>query len=122
MKKILVRLVIAFVVLLVLAAVAVHLFLDGAIKRGVETFGPELTKVTVKLDYVNLSLLTGSGKVRGLTVGNPEGYKTPSAIRVGVGSVAVRPASLLSDKIVVQQINLQGPEITFETDLTQNNL
>jgi len=122
MKKIIVRLVIALVVLLVLAAVAVQLFLDGAIKRGVETFGPELTKVQVKLEYVNLFLLTGSGKIRGLLVGNPEGYKTPSAIQVGVGRVALRPASLLSDKIVVESIRLQGPEITFETDLTQNNL
>jgi len=81
MKKIIVRLVIALLVLLVLAGVAVHLFLDGAIKRGVETFGPELTKVQVKLEYVNLSLLTGSGKIRGLLVGNPEGYKTPSPFR-----------------------------------------
>ena len=122
MKKIIIRIIIGLLVLLVLAAVAVHLFLDGVIKRSVETFGPELTKVQVKLDYVNLSLLTGSGKIRGLVVGNPEGYKTPSAIQVGVGSVALRPASLLSDKVVVESVNLQGPEVTFETDLTQNNL
>jgi uncharacterized protein involved in outer membrane biogenesis len=30
--------------------------------------------------------------------------------------------SLLSDKLVIKSINLQGPEITFETDLIKNNL
>src|SRR5437870_1314035 len=122
MKKIIIRIIIGLLVLLVLAAVAVHLFLDGAVKRAVETFGPELTKVQVKLDYVNLSLVTGTGKIRGMLVGNPEGYKSPSAIRVGVGTVTLRPASLLSDKVIVRSINLEGPEVTFETDLTQNNL
>src|SRR5881409_3710652 len=122
MKKIIVRLLILLLVLLVLAAVAVYLFLDSAVKRAVETMGPNLTKVPVKLDYVNVSLLTGSGKIRGLVVGNPEGYKSPSAIRVGAGSLALKPASLLSDKVVIEAINLQGPEVTFETDLTQNNL
>ena len=122
MKKLVVRLIILLLLLLVIAAIGVHLFLDGAVKRAVETFGPKLTKVDVKLEAVNVSLLSGSGKITGLLVGNPEGYKSPSAIRVGMASVALKPASLLSDKIVVQTINLQGPEVTFETDLTQNNL
>ena len=122
MKKIIVRLLIALVVLAVLAAVAVHLFLDSAVKRTVESVGSDLMKVEVKLDLVNLSLLSGSGKIKGLVVGNPAGYKTPSAISVGTASVAIQAASLLSDKIVVQSINVQAPEVTFETDLLQNNL
>ncbi len=122
MKKILVRLLIAFVVLIILAAVAVHLFLDSAVKRAVEIVGPELMKVQVKLDSVNLSLLSGSGKVRGLVVGNPEGFKTPSAINVGAAGLALQPRSLLSDKIIIESIQVQAPEITFETDLRQNNL
>jgi uncharacterized protein involved in outer membrane biogenesis len=122
MKKIITRLFIALIVLVLLAAVAVHLFLDGQIKRAVETIGPQLTKVSVKVDMVNLMLLSGSGKIRGLVVGNPEGYKTPSAIRAHTISIAVQPASLLSDKMIVKSINLEAPEVTFETDLTQNNL
>lgn len=122
MKKLLVRLVIVLLVLVVVAAFAVHFFLDGAVKRGVETAGPKITKVTVKLDSVNLSLLSGSGKIKGLVVGNPEGYKAPSAMNVGIASVALKPGSLLGKKIVVHSINLQGPEITFEGGLQGNNL
>jgi uncharacterized protein involved in outer membrane biogenesis len=122
MKKIIVRLLIALVVVVILAVVAVGLFLDGAIKKGVETFGPRLTKVDIKLQSVSLSLLSGSGTVKGLVVGNPEGYRTPSAISVGTATLALVPRSLLSDKIVIKSINVQGPEITYETDLKHNNL
>jgi uncharacterized protein involved in outer membrane biogenesis len=122
MKKLIIRLLIALVVVIILAFLAVGLFLDGAIKRGVETFGPKLTKVEIKLQSVSLSLLSGAGTVKGLLVGNPEGFKTPSAITVGEATLALKPGSLLSDKIVIKTINVQAPEITFETDLRQNNL
>src|SRR5690349_11115539 len=102
MKKIIFRLLIALFVLFILALLAVRLFLDAAIKRGVETVGPMVTKVDVKLDSASLSLLSGSGKIKGLVVGNPAGFKTPSAISVGTASLALEPRSLLSDKIVIK--------------------
>ena len=122
MKKIILRILIALVVVVILAVLAVGLFLDKAIKRGVETFGPKLTKVDITLDSVSLSLLSGSGAIKGLVVGNPQGFKTPSAIKVGTASLALQPGSLLSDKIVIKSINVQGPEITYETDLKHSNL
>lgn len=122
MKKIIVRLLVAVLILIVLAVVCVGLFLDTAVKKGVETVGPALTKVDVKLASAKLSILSGSGKLSGLVVGNPEGYKTPSAISIGSASLALKPGSLLSDKLVIKSINLQAPEITFETDLKGNNL
>jgi len=122
MKKIIRWGLIAVVVLILLAVLGVHFFLDGAIKRGVETIGPKLTKTDVKVNSVSLSLLSGSGKIKGLLVGNPEGFKTPSAISVGNASLALQPKSLLSDKVVVNSISVEGPEITFETDLKSVNL
>src|SRR5207253_1720455 len=100
MKKIIIRLLIALIVLIVLAAVAVHLFLDSTVKRVVETMGPEMTKVQVKLEGVNIVLLSGSGSLKGLVVGNPEGYKTPSAINVstlGKSATAALPEIRLKD-------------------------
>jgi uncharacterized protein involved in outer membrane biogenesis len=122
MKKILVRILIGVVVLIVVVALAIHFFLDSAVKNGIETLGPKMTKVDVKLDAVTISLLSGSGKIKGLVVGNPEGYKTPHAISVGTASLALKPGTLLSDKVVIKSINLEGPEITFEGGLGGNNL
>ena len=112
---------------LILAGIVVGIFLaatslDGIVKTGVETFGPELTKVSVKLDSVHIVLFTGSARVTGLVVGNPEGYKMPNAISVGLAEVGVNPFSILSDKIVVRTIHVVSPEITFEGGLSGNNL
>lgn len=122
MKKILVRVCIAVVVLIILAALSVHFFLDSAVKSGVETLGPKLTKVTVTLDGVHLSLLSGSGKIKGLLVGNPDPYKSPQSISLGTATLDLKPGSLLADKLIIKTINLEAPEITFEGGLSGNNL
>jgi uncharacterized protein involved in outer membrane biogenesis len=122
MKKILLRIVIGVVVLIIVVALGVHFFLDGAVKSGIETLGPKMTKVDVKLDAVSISLLSGSGKIKGLVVGNPEGYKTPHAISIGTASLTLKPGTLLSDKLVIKSINVEAPEITFEGGLKGNNL
>jgi len=122
-KKILWSLVILLVVLVVVAVIVVGLFLGNIVKVGVEKVGPRITQVPITLDAVNLSLLTGSAKIRGLVVGNPAGYKTPQAISVGVVAVGVNPLSVLSDKIVIRSIEVRNPEITFEgSPFSGNNL
>jgi uncharacterized protein involved in outer membrane biogenesis len=122
MKKWLVRIGIALVALLVAGVVAVSLFLDRAVKHGVETVGPQLTKVPIKLDGVGLSLLTGSGSIKGLEVGNPEGYKAGNAIQLDRASLSLSPGTLLSDKIVIRSIRIEGPVINVEGSPGKNNL
>ncbi len=118
MKKLLVRGAIVLAVLLLLAVVAVGLLLDGAVKKGIETVGPMLTKVDIKLDSVGLSILSGSGKIKGLVVGNPEGFKTPHAISIGAASLSLSPSSVFADKVVIKSIRLEAPEIYYERGLT----
>ena len=122
MKKILVRLCVALIVLIVLVALGIHFFLDSAVKQGVETIGTKMAKVDVKLDGVHLSILSGSGKIKGLVIGNPEPYKSSNSISVGTASLELKPGSLLSDKLVIKSINVEAPEITFEGGLSGNNL
>jgi uncharacterized protein involved in outer membrane biogenesis len=98
-------------------------FLDDIAKKGIEMVGPEIAKVSVKLDGVHLSLLTGSAKIKGLVIGNPEGYKTPHAISVGSAAVGINSLSVLSDKIVVRSVRVEATEITFEGNpFGKNNL
>ena len=122
MKKIFVRIAIVVAVILIVGLVVVFFSLNAIVKKGVETVGPQLTKVEMRLGSAQLSPFSGSGRLRQLFVGNPEGYKTPSAIQVGDIKVAVQLSSLLSDTIVVEEINIQSPEITLEGSLSGNNL
>ena len=122
MKKILISIVIGLAVLLIAAVLIAGFSLDGIVKRGVETFGPKLTKVDIKLDKVALSLFSGSGKIDGLVVGNPEGFKSGQAISVGSASLALSPGSLLSDKIVIKSIRVEAPDINYEVGSGGSNL
>ena len=55
-------------------------FLGPIVKNGMETVGPKIMRVSVKVDAVIL-VLSGSAEVKDLVVGNPEGYQAPQAIR-----------------------------------------
>ena len=122
MKKILWIGALGVVALVVVGLIVFALFLNDIVKTGVETVGPKLAGVSITLDKVNISLLTGSAKVQGLVIGNPAGYKAPNAISVSLAEVGVNPLSVLSDKIVVRTVHVIAPEITYEGNpLTGNN-
>jgi len=120
MRKLFLSVVVILVVLIVVAVIIAGFFLGTIVKTGMETVGPKIMQVSIKVDAVNLSLLTGSARVKGLVVGNPEGYKTPQAISVGSAAVGVNPFSVLSDKIVVRSVRVEAAEITFEGGLGSN--
>jgi len=122
MKKVLIGAIVALVVAVVVAVIAVGLSLDKIIKHAVETIGPVITKVDVKLEKVSLSLLDGSGSLHGFTLGNPPGYTSPTSIEVGSASLSLQPSSLMSEKVVIHHVRLEAPVITFEGGLRGNNL
>jgi uncharacterized protein involved in outer membrane biogenesis len=114
-------------VLIVVALGILTLIIVGAnlgriIKKGIEVYGPPLTQTSVSVDAVNLSVLTGSARVKGLVVGNPKGYNSLHAIAVGTAAAGVDPFSLFSQKIVIRSIKLESPDVTFEGGLGGNNL
>lgn len=122
MKRIITTIVLVVVVVAIVALIVIGVSLGGIVKKAVSVYGPQMTKTTVNVDAVTLSLLTGSAKVKGLVVGNPQGYTTPQAISIGTTAVGVNPASVFSDKIVIHSIRLESPQVTFEGGLSGNNL
>lgn len=122
MKK-LIRIALVLVLLVVVLAIVGLFYLGNIVKSGVERVGPAVTKVPVTLDSAVISILGGSGTLKGFVIGNPEGYKSPEAIKVGTAHVSIVPKSLLGDKVVIRSIKVEAPEITFEkTGITGSNL
>ncbi|NQT94235.1 MAG: hypothetical protein HQ559_15855 [Lentisphaerae bacterium] len=113
-------LIVVGVVTLVL--VLAYTQLDLAIRKGVERMGPEMTGTFVTLEKVRLSPLSGRGRIEGLLIGNPEGFKTDHAIRVGYIQLDLVPKSLLTKTIVIKELLLDSPEITYEADLRGSNI
>jgi uncharacterized protein involved in outer membrane biogenesis len=123
MKKIILGIVIVIVVLVVVGVIVVGSHLGDIVKAGLERVGPRITQTSLKVDAVNVSLLGGSAGVKGLVLGNPEGYPAPSAISIGKAAVSLSPGSLLSDKIIIRSIAVHDADITFEGNpLGANNL
>ena len=122
MKKIFIRLLL-FLVALFLIAVGILLFsLNSIVKKAVETIGPRITKVEVRLGAALISPWSGSARLSGLFIGNPHGYTGPFSIKVGSISVSVNRNSLFTDTIVINSIIIRKPELSFEGTLNGNNL
>lgn len=116
------KLVLYPLLLLALLAAAGMFFLDAAVERGIETVGTRVARVEVKLEGAGVSIFSGKGALRGLRVANPAGYRSPYAVRVGQVQVALKPLSVLSDRVVVRSVVVQGPEIHYEKRGGKTNL
>lgn len=121
-KKILLWGGIGVVVLIIIGVMVVALTLDSIVKKGVEVVGPRIALVPVTVETVHIGVLSGTARVKTLIVGNPDGYKSPFSVSVGVAEVNLDVASALSDKIIVHSIHVESPEITFEGGFNGNNL
>ena len=111
----------ALVILIVALVAAFGLFGGPIIKNAVNTAGPKLMGVDVKLQDVSFSPLSGRIALKGLHVGNPEGFKTPGMIDIGLLDVDLDASSLFKKVIVISEIRIEAPEITFEKSLKTSN-
>ena len=64
MKRLL-KILAAVVILLIVGMLLLGFFLDSLVKKGVETAGPKIAKVDVKLDSVKLSILWAAARSTG---------------------------------------------------------
>ena len=78
--------------------------LDGVVASTVERYGSAVTGTDVDVDGVDLALTAGRAELAGLTVGNPRGYETDYAVRIGSATVALDVGSLAGDVPVVEEL------------------
>jgi len=120
------KILLGLVLLAVLAVAAIYFVgssaLNKGIKSGVETYGPKVTQTDVTLADVNLSILSGSGTLKGLNVGNPEGYKSENIFALGQIDLKVDTSTVFSDKIIIDHIIIKKPEISYEKTFTSSNV
>lgn len=122
MKKIISTIVIVVAALVIISLIIIGVCLNHIVEKAITIYGPQMTQTSVTVDRVHLSMLTGSAKVTGLAVGNPKGFKTDQAISLSTIAVGLDPMTVFSDKVVIRNIRLESPEITFEGGLEGNNL
>jgi hypothetical protein len=108
---------------LLVAAYLVLIFGCGSIVRSrVNKYGPRLTQTTVELTGAQLSPLSGTGTLLGLSVGNPKGWSEAEAFHLKSIHLDVVPSSIFSDHIVINEIVIEDPELLYETHLISSNI
>jgi len=96
--------------------------LDTLVKEAVEKVGSDATQARVSLDKVEISLKSGSGALNGLKVGNPKGFQTPSAFELGRISVTLDTAKIGGDVVVIKEIVIDKPQVTYELAGNSSNV
>tara|TARA_B100000427_G_scaffold298846_1_gene280117 strand:- start:971 stop:1855 length:885 start_codon:yes stop_codon:yes gene_type:complete len=120
MKKIVIAL---GAVIIVIVGVGIYLFMFAGdiIKTAVESIGSDATQAEVMLNKVDLDLFQGTGAMKGLIVGNPKGFKTPSAFELGEISLQIDKETVGQNPVVIKSIAITGPIVTYEKgDSTSN--
>jgi uncharacterized protein involved in outer membrane biogenesis len=112
---------IGVVVLTLLIAIA-GFWIDSMIKAGLETVGPRITRTAVTLERVRVSLLSGQGRIQGMVIGNPEGFQTENAFRLGDTRIRLNIGSVFSDRVVIDELVVDGPEVTYERGRSGSNI
>jgi hypothetical protein len=113
MKKLLIGIV---VLLVIVGGAGVYIFSNAGdfIKQVVEEVGSDATKTKVSLSEVDLELQSGKASLKGFQMGNPSGFKTDKAMSFGIVSVQIDTESVIKDVIVIKEIVIAQPEITYE--------
>ncbi len=97
-------------------------FINTIVKKSVASFGPKITQTPISLQKVKISLLSGHSEIHGLVIGNPEGFYTDSALKFDTVVIDIRPLSIFSDKVIIRNILIDSPEITYETSVEGSNI
>ena len=110
--------------LVIVAVVAIYVLssLDTIIKEVVETYGTEIIRAEVRLERVEIDAASGAGALGGLRIGNPDGFETPSAFELGEISLRLDVGTLTADTIVIREIAITAPRITYEIGPRGNNI
>ena len=96
--------------------------MDGLLKQAIERWGPEITGVSVKVASVKLEPGQGRGTINGLVVGSPKGFDAPQTLKVGEMRLTLDPATLTKDVVVVKELLLVAPEVTYERGQGSDNM
>jgi uncharacterized protein involved in outer membrane biogenesis len=106
----------AAVVVLAAAAYFTLTSLDAVVRRAIERYGSEVTGTAVRVYSVDISLSSGRGTVRRLTVANPEGFSSAHVLRLGEITLQIDVGSVTSSPIVIDEIDVTAPVVLFEVN------
>lgn len=88
--------------------------LGRLVKLAIEEFGQDMLQAEVRVNSVNISATDGQGRLSGLNLGNPKGFKTDYALKADSIEIEIEPASITKDVVVLHKVVIDAPHIIYE--------
>jgi len=95
--------------------------LNFLVKFAIEKYGSQTTQTAVRVRSVQIRLKDAAGRIEGLTVANPPGFKAKNAFSLGEIGVDIDLHSLRSETIGIDEIIIRAPEIFVELNQERKN-
>lgn len=109
-------------ILILVVFAAAFFYMNTIFKSVAEEVGSEMTGTNVSISVVSINPLGGSILISGVSVGNPDGFKSKNAIEFSSLSAAVDLGSVFSDVIKVSEVRLANPKIYYEVGVRGDNI
>lgn len=116
------RIVLAFVVLIVVAVVAIYFALNSILRSEVQSQATASLGVPTSLASAQLSLLGGKVRLNDMQVGSPPNFSAPNTFTLDGIAVMVHYGQLTSSPIHIQQITIDDPALIVEQSGASLNL
>ncbi|MFZ5523124.1 MAG: hypothetical protein ACOY9D_03445 [Pseudomonadota bacterium] len=116
-----------FGILIVLAVLGIAAFfvlnnpLGRVVKFAIEGVGADMMQAEVHVSNVNISTSDGRGRLNGLKLGNPKGFKTDHALKADTIEIVIEPVSIAQDVVVLHKVLIDAPHIIYEKGGNGNN-
>ena len=112
------------ILLLVVVGLGVYVVMNSGslIKTAVETYGPKYLGVDVRLGSADISLTEGTGELRGLVIGNPEGFDGPHTFSLGAIKLGLDPMGQSESLIRIRTIEVDAADLAMIAKGTDTNL
>lgn len=122
MKKLIRRIAVGLAIFLVALVIFLWLLLDWTVAATVRNVAPLFTGTEVKLSSVSIGILSGRVELKGFKVANPKGFSHEYAFELDKFVCHVNLPSALTDKIIVEEVTIDGMLADYEVSLKGSNL
>ena len=124
--KLFYKIVGAILALILIALVALLIFIDPIIKGVVENFGPEIAGVRFELESISVKLFRGRVEIKNLYMYNPEGFNSDYAVKLGDVAMETDIMSWIGKKKgIIREVRLRDVTVNYETpfpNVTDSNI
>ncbi|MHC4287505.1 MAG: DUF748 domain-containing protein [Planctomycetota bacterium] len=121
-KKIIRIALVTLAVVLVTGILIFKLYGNQLLRTAIVTGVQKALQVDVRLDSIDLKVVAGKVDLQNMEIDNPEGYNHPTFLKLGHAYMDLDVASLTSDTISMDMVQLENINLVIEQKGTTNNL